>query len=205
MEPAPPIVLASASPRRLELLSTIVATDRIVVRPAAIDEAAQAAGADPPTAITRVARAKAQAAWRPGDTLVAADTGVIHDGSLLGKPRHRDEARSMLAEMRGADIEVITCMVMVGPRGDHHDELVATSLGIGHPDDEAIAEYVATGAADDKAGGLEVQDRARRFIDHVEGCLPNVYGLPLCSVAARLDGRERPVGAPCDLCRPPHK
>ncbi len=197
---SPMVVLASQSPRRIELIGQIVDAAKVVVRPADLDEDALAAGLAPIDGLLRVSRAKAEASWQLGELLLAADTIVIHDGVVIGKPADRDDAFARIAAMRGSVVEVATNVVVQNVRGARRDRLIRTKLHMGHPSDEEIRAYVATGAADDKAGGLEVQDRARAFVDRIEGCFTNVLGLPLCAAADLLNVPEScrtEDGMPC--------
>ena len=199
--PGPRLVLASASPRRVALLGQLHGVGDVVVTPADIDEDAMSARAGGGTAlVTDIARAKAQAVWTPGTWVLAADTVVVHAGEILGKPRHRDHAGRMLRSMRDQAVDVLTSVVVVGPRGARADEVVRSTLHIGHPSDDAIAGYVASGAADDKAGGLAVQDQASEFVERLEGCRTNVYGLPLHAAIRLLDQAGLPAGGACPGC-----
>ncbi|MGI9603472.1 MAG: Maf family protein [Acidimicrobiales bacterium] len=198
----PTIVLASASPRRVDLLGQLLGHSRFEMTPADIDETEVAQGFDTaPRVVSAVARAKAAEVWQPATTVVAADTVVDHQGRILGKPLDRQDATAMLTAMRGDLVEVWSAVVVTGPSGARVDEVVGSRLIIGRPDDAAIATYVESGAADDKAGALAVQDEARRFIDRIEGCRANVYGLPLCATARLLAHfGVRPTAA-CPGCR----
>ncbi len=181
------VVLASQSPRRIELLGQIVDPSLVEVRPADLDEDAVAEGLAPIDGLLRVSRAKAEASWKLGDLLLAADTIVIHDGVVIGKPADRDDAFARIAAMRGSIVEVATNVVVKNVRGARRDRLIRTKLHMGRPSDDEIRAYVATGAADDKAGGLAVQGGARSFVEHIDGCYTNVLGLPLCAAADLLN------------------
>lgn len=195
------MVLASASPRRHALLAELLGADGFTIADAAVDEAAIAARfMDPRAVATALARAKAAAVVRPGSVLIGADTVVVDGGDILGKPVDRDEARATLRRMRGRHLDVITAVCVIGPRGARSDESVVTRLLVGHPSDEVIDAYVATGEADDKAGSLAVQGRARAFIDDIDGCLTNVYGLPLCATGRLLAQARVPVAGACPDC-----
>lgn len=195
------LVLASGSPRRTDLLGQLVEPTMFRIEPADVDEERIGAHHDDPArfAVT-VARAKAGAVWQSGLVVLAADTVVHHDGRILGKPADRDDAMATIASMRGQTVEVVSAVVVTGVRGARVDEVVRTELHMGRPDDGAIAAYVATGAADDKAGGLAVQDGAGPFVDHISGCVTNVYGLPLCATARLLRHAGVAVDGPCPDC-----
>lgn len=200
----PSLLLASGSPRRVDLLTQLVLPAGFTVEPADIDEDDAARGhTDAAPLVTAVARAKADAVWRPGRTVLAADTIVRHRGQNLGKPSDHAAAVERIAAMRGEEVDVLSAVVVTGVRGARVDEVVRSTLHMGHPDDAAIAAYVATGEADDKAGGLAVQDGAGDFVDHISGCVTNVYGLPMCATARLLrhagiasDGSCPDCGAP---------
>ena len=174
------LVLASASPRRKELLERIgVPLD---VRPADVDES-RAPGEPPLAYVTRIARAKAAAA--PGEWVLAADTIVELDGDVLGKAADPGEARAMLARLRGRRHRVITAWVLRGPRGA--DDGVATSeVVMTDASDAELDDYVASGEWRGKAGAYAVQGIAAALVAEVHGSITNVIGLPLAEVAAAL-------------------
>ncbi|MDH3704427.1 MAG: Maf family protein [Acidimicrobiia bacterium] len=198
------LVLASGSPRRVDLLTQLLGPSAFVVEPADIDEDDAGLGHDQPAPlVAAVARAKAAAVWQPGRTVLAADTIVRHQRQNLGKPIDRTAAAATISSMRGDAVDVWSAVVVTGARGARVDEVVRTTLHMARPDDDAIAAYVATGAADDKAGGLAVQDGAGPFVDRISGCVTNVYGLPLCATARLLGhaGLLLPDSAPsCPGC-----
>jgi septum formation protein len=174
------LVLASASPRRKELLERIgVPLD---VRPADVDEA-QSPGEAPLAYVTRIARAKADAA--PGEYVLAADTIVELDGDLLGKAADAAEARAMLARLRGRRHRVTTAWVLRAPHGTDAgtvtSEVVMTAAS-----DAELDEYVASGEWRGKAGAYAVQGIAAALVAEVHGSITNVIGLPLAEVAAAL-------------------
>lgn len=172
------IVLASASPRRRELLAQVGVA--CVVQPADIDEAPMP-GERAGDYVLRVARAKATAvADARGDaaTVLGADTTVVVDNEPLGKPRGPAEARAMLRRLSGRVHEVISAVVVV--RGTQiSSRVVTTRVTIRPLDDQEIAVYCATGEPYDKAGGYAIQGRAAAFVAHLEGSYTGVVGLPL--------------------------
>ena len=188
------LVLASGSPRRREIMESAgLAFDVVLSRvtedpPAAREGAGQYA--------TRMARLKAEAVSTTlGHGIVlGADTVVVLDGTILGKPTSAAEAVDMLCRLRDRDHEVTTGLAV----GDSETGLMETAAATStvhmrrYGDDE-IAAYVASGEPFDKAGGYAVQDPQFRPARGVEGCYLNVVGLPLCS-AADLLGR---FGLPC--------
>lgn len=173
-----PIVLASASPRRRELLAQVGVV--CVVQPAEIDET-PLSGERPGDYVLRVALAKATAvAEARGDesTVLAADTTVIVDGEPLGKPRGPDEARAMLRRLSGRSHEVISAVVVV--RGTRiGTRVVTTRVVMRDLEDREIEAYCATGEPYDKAGGYAVQGLAAAFVSHLDGSYTGVVGLPL--------------------------
>jgi septum formation protein len=172
-----PLVLASGSPRRRELLARLGLEPEVV--PAEIDET-PLPGESPPLHALRVAREKAAAAAarRPRAAVIGADTIVVLDGEILGKPRHRDEARAMLRRLSGRSHLVITAVaVRCGRReATHLEQARVTFRTIPEP---LLDWYLATGEADDKAGSYAVQGRGALLVERVEGNVQAVVGLPL--------------------------
>ena len=182
------LVLASASPRRAELLKA--AGFSFEVRPADVDETPRPAEA-PATYALRVARDKAMAADRPIDAadvwILAADTVVVVDGHILGKPADRSDARRMLSMLSGAVHEVLTAVV-VRHNGAETSEVVSTRVRFAALTPDEIAWYVASGEPDGKAGAYAIQGLGSRFIDRIEGSWSNVVGLPVATVYRMLGG-----------------
>lgn len=174
------VVLASASPRRRELLEEMGVNFNIL--PADIDET-PVAGVHPRQMAERLARQKAEAVLAncPPDVLVvAADTIVVVDDRILGKPADREQARQMLRDLRGRTHLVITGMSIIdkadGRQVDGSDvtEVVMRDFG-----DEEIELYLQSGEADDKAGAYAIQGRGGDFVSGIRGSLSNVIGLPV--------------------------
>jgi septum formation protein len=195
------LVLASASPRRQELLRN--AGISFVVQPADIDET-PLAGEPPRECTERLAREKALAVWRarakasqPQDVVLGADTIVVVDDTILGKPADAKDAARMLRLLSGRVHRVITGVCVVGPTAmadDHPPFTTAsetTSVTMNELSDEEIREYVATGEPMDKAGAYAIQGMASRWIPRIEGDYSNVVGLPVALVYGML--RERGV------------
>jgi septum formation protein len=184
------LVLASASPRRADLLRAAGFT--FDVRPVDVDE--QRLPAEPPaTYVLRVAGEKAHAAaglW-PDDAVLAADTAVVLDGDVFGKPAGAADAARMLRRLSGQVHEVLTGVVVVaGPR---REGLVDVSrVWFNRLSESDIAWYVASGEPMDKAGAYAVQGLASRFISRIEGAYANVVGLPVARLTDLL--RELGVG-----------
>lgn len=175
------LVLASASPRRRELLTGLGL--RFDVRPADVDESVRA-GETGSAYVERLARDKAGAVAAPGSVTVAADTTVDLDGDLLGKPADPEEARSLLQRLSGRTHRVHTG-VAVAHDGRVRSEVATTDVTFSHLPDAWIDWYVAGDEPYDKAGGYGVQGAAGLFVAHIEGSPSNVIGLPL-DVVARL-------------------
>lgn len=182
------IILASASPRRRELLSRMGLD--YTVRTAPHDETMDPF-ADPADEVARVSLLKAQAV-RPlctsDDILIAADTIVVCDGLTMGKPRSESDAFSMLRRLSGRDHQVMTGLTVIQ---DDFTETVTVTTGIRfcRLSDEDIRAYIATGEPMDKAGAYAIQGLAAMFIVGVDGDYYNVMGLPVCTLAAILRKR----------------
>jgi MAF protein len=180
-------VLASASPRRRELLDALRL--RFTVVAADLDEAT-IAGTLPPADAARtvaVAKALAVAAQRPGDVVLAADTMVVVDDLVLGKPVDPADARRMLRVLRNRAHLVLTAVTV---RSDAHEDTAVVSATVRMRDysDAEIDRYVDEGTSLDRAGAYGIQDEPFRPVAAIEGCWCNVMGLPLWT-AARLLSR----------------
>jgi len=196
------IVLASASPRRQELLRN--AGIPFTVQPADVDETPLA---EEPArnCAERLAREKALAVWRkrPQDVVLGADTVVTVDEKILGKPVDGEDAARMLRMLSGREHRVITgvCVVRAGDRGsgassdcdlegaEIRTASETTLVMMGELSDEEIREYVASGEPMDKAGAYAIQGRASRWIPRIDGDYSNVVGLPVALVY-RMLGQE---------------
>lgn len=173
------IILASASPRRAELLASIGAV--FEVAPSRVDERPHTNEALQDYTI-RLARAKAMAvaAGRQSGLIVGADTVVAVDGEMLGKPVDESDARRMLRQLSGRWHEVVTALAVYDPRNDRGAEGFAiTAVRFAVLSEEEIDWYVGTGEALDKAGAYGIQGRASIFVEEIAGNYHNVMGLPL--------------------------
>jgi septum formation protein len=174
------LVLASASPRRQELLRN--AGIAFEVQPAHIPEDPLPREAAKDCA-ERLAREKALAVarQRPHDCVLGADTVVVVDGQLLGKPSDRADAARMLRVLSGREHQVITgvCLVVNGQSSAASE---ATLVTVSEITDQEIADYVASGEPMDKAGAYAIQGVASRWIPRIEGDYSNVVGLPIALV-----------------------
>jgi nucleoside triphosphate pyrophosphatase len=182
-----PLVLASQSPRRRELLST--AGIRFTVRAREVEEI-RAPGEPPDAYARRLARAKAEAAWEDRDEIVlGADTIVVLDQAVLEKPRDEADARTMLRRLAGREHTVITGICLRHPGGIEVDSS-ATRVRFTLLTEAEIDAYAASGEPMDKAGAYAIQGLASKFVECVEGCYFNVIGLPLSQVYRYLKSLE---------------
>ncbi len=177
------LILASASPRRKELMSLFGIP--FVVRAADIDETMDP-GKPPFDEVARVSRAKALAVAREeDDAVVAADTIVVCDGRVLGKPHSREEAIAMLSLLSGRDHQVMTgCTVLRGRQIETFTEV--TDLHFRPLSQREIETYVASGEPMDKAGAYGIQGGAALFCERIAGDYYNVMGLPVCRLSQTL-------------------
>ncbi len=171
-------VLASASPRRRELLKLLDVDFESVSMNA--DEA-RVETESAPAMVERLSRLKANAAHEnfPDALIVAADTDVELDGAILGKPRDANEAREMLNALRGRAHNVFTGLTLARDE-KRETELVHTRVSMRDFSDSEIDAYIASGDPFDKSAGYAVQHENFRPVAGVEGCFANVMGLPLC-------------------------
>ena len=190
------LVLASASPRRREILESLGFEFEIL--PASIDE--DALQWDDPERGARIrAELKAVEAqqYRPRKTIIAADTVVVKDGDALGKPESAEEAVTMLTTLSGGAHEVITGVALIAPPNIRIIELERTTVyfrAISKPD---IRRYVETGEPFDKAGAYAIQGHASVFIERIEGCYFNVVGLPVSRLFAMFGLLAERLGRGC--------
>ncbi len=173
------LILASQSPRRLELLER--AGYQPIVRVSGVPEEHRA-GESPREYVVRLARKKAEAVPRQGgEVVLGADTVVVQGGSILEKPIDAEDARRMLSMLSGNQHRVITGICILhdsGMANDAEETIVRFSQMSG----EEIDEYVRSGEPMDKAGAYAIQGLASKFIDRIEGDYANVVGLPVSMV-----------------------
>ena len=176
----PRLILASGSPRRRELLSSLGL--EFTVRAADLDET-PLAGETAEDLVRRLARAKARASARPGELLLAADTVVVLDGELLGKPRDATEAIAVLSRLAGREHLVATGLALYEPAaGDDGREAATvelTRVEMAPMSRREVEWYVATGEPLDKAGSYAIQGHGALFVEAVDGNYGTVVGLPL--------------------------
>ena len=177
------LILASASPRRQELLKLFGVP--FTVRVADIDETMDFSR---PAfdEVARVSKLKALAVERtPDDIVIAADTIVVCEGKVLGKPKDEADAFATLRLLSGRDHQVMTgCTVLLGDRCESFTEV--TDLHFRELSDREIARYVSSGEPMDKAGSYGIQGGAALFCTHMVGDYYNVMGLPVCALGLRL-------------------
>jgi septum formation protein len=177
-------ILASASPRRRELLAAAgLAFD---IDPVDVDESLLP-GESPGAFVTRVALLKARAGSlrHPSRLVVGADTAVVVDEEVFGKPADAADAGRMLRRLSGRSHDVLTGVALVG--GGREDTLVErTTVWFSALSDQDIEAYVASGEPMDKAGGYAIQGLASRFIPRISGSYANVVGLPVASLCELL-------------------
>jgi septum formation protein len=181
-----PIILASASPRRADLLTA--AGFRFTISAADVDERTL----DGESAVTyaeRVAREKAAvvAAQAPGRAVLAADTVVVVDGEIFGKPAGEDDARRMLRALAGRRHDVLTAVCLVRPAASGVPaqlsvRIASTTVEFAPMSDDEIDWYVASGEPTGKAGAYAIQGLASRFVTRIDGSYSNVVGLPVALV-----------------------
>ena len=181
------LILASTSPRRAELLRNAGLQFRVVPAEVSEDRLPDEPALD---YCRRVAgdKARAVAARFPAEVVLAADTIVVVDGDVLGKPRDAKEARAMLRRISGRSHEVMTGVCLIAD-GAENIEAEITRVHVVEISEQEIADYVATGEPMDKAGAYAIQGIASRWIPRLEGCYFNVVGLPIPRVYAMLKRR----------------
>ncbi|WP_299230454.1 Maf family protein [uncultured Halomonas sp.] len=180
----PPVLcLASASPRRRDLLASIGVS--LEACPVDIDET-PVPGEGAEAYVARLARDKALAgAERSRLPTLGSDTAVVRDGEILGKPEGAEHAAAMLRSLAGREHRVLTAVAVTGPAG-LLERCVATRVVMREISDAEIAAYWATGEPADKAGGYAIQGRAAVFVEHIAGSHSAVVGLPLYETAELL-------------------
>lgn len=185
----PEVYLASASPRRHEILSQLGVPHEVLRLPAvAGEDEPRLNGESPADYVLRTAREKAQRALaylhegeareRVPRPVLAADTTVILHGDILGKPADVDDARSMLERLSGTEHEVRTAVVLAEP-GRMEDAVSITRVRFAKLTAADIAAYCASGESMDKAGAYGIQGLAGLFVEHISGSYSGVMGLPV--------------------------
>jgi septum formation protein len=185
-EPLPKIVLASASPRRTDLLGRLRLPH--AVDPSSIDESvrpAESAG----DRVARLAVEKAEAVRdrHPGAWVIGGDTEVVLDGTSLGKPADAEDARRMLGRLSGRGHLVLSSVALVRPHAAPDVEVVATRVHVRALAGEVIDGYVATGEPLDKAGGYGIQGLGSTLVERIDGDYTAVVGLPIGALVRLLE------------------
>jgi septum formation protein len=173
------LVLASASPRRRELLAGLGL--QFTVRPADVDETPRD-GEEPGAYVLRLAREKAAAVARDQELVLAADTTVVIDGEILGKPSDEEDARRMLRRLSGREHEVLTGLALCEAGGRDASSVERSRVRMAALSEDEIAWYAATGEPLDKAGAYAIQGLGSLFVEAVAGNYSNVVGLPIPAV-----------------------
>jgi septum formation protein len=188
------LILASASPRRRELLtqagySFLVEASSVVELRRPEEDAIRFA--------TRLAREKAQdvSARHPSSIVLGADTVVVCDGEVMGKPADAADAARMLGLLSGRTHQVVTGVAVVWGEGAAEVAAEVTQVTMRALAPQEIEEYVASGEPTDKAGAYAIQGYAGRWIPRISGCYFNVVGLPLALVASLLEAAEQRLQA----------
>jgi septum formation protein len=181
------LILASASPRRAEILRC--AGLQFSVLSSAVDET-PIPGEAPQDMVRRLALAKAElvAARALGPaTVIAADTIVVLEGSILGKPRTSEDARQMLEKLSGRTHSVMTGVALIRlPDVERREFVETTQVHFASVSNEEILKYLASGEAFDKAGAYAIQGLGGRYVPRIDGCYFNVVGLPLSRLCKEL-------------------
>ena len=176
------LILASKSPRRKELLSLI--TTDFTVRSADADETLPE-GISPEKAVEYLSGIKARAVYNGVDTVIGADTIVVLNGKILGKPADDDEAFSMLRELSGREHSVFTGVTILSKNGER-SFYRETKVKFYPLSDGEIIDYIKTGECSDKAGAYGIQGYGSRFVEGIIGDYFNVVGLPVSALYHEL-------------------
>lgn len=178
------LILASASPRRRELLGYIRSDFAVVT--AATDESFPA-GASPRQGVEAIAlrKARAVAALNPDDVIIGADTIVVLEGVVFGKPADPADAARMLAALSGREHTVLTGVAVLAP-GRENVFSEATQVRFMELSQQQISDYIATGEPMDKAGAYGIQEKGALLVEGITGDFYNVMGLPVCRLGKAL-------------------
>ncbi len=198
------IVLASASPRRHELFALLGVP--FTVHTADIDEV-PLPGETPAQTVARLSRSKTSVvSAQTGGLIVAADTLVVLDDEILGKPASRSDAVAVLQRLRGRAHQVLTGVTVLDASSSEVDTVVvSTDVWMREYTDEEITAYVASGDPMDKAGGYAIQYEDFAPVARLSGCPASVMGLPVCRLDKILRSRNLELGVtPMQSCQPGH-
>lgn len=181
------IILASASPRRNELLQQIGLD--FTIQASTVEEIVDH-NLSPTEVAKQLAQLKAEdvATQKPHDTVIGADTIVVSEHQILGKPKSEAEAKAMLTALSGSVHQVITGVAVINrAMNKSHSFSEVTEVAFKNLTEEEIDAYIATGEPMDKAGAYAIQGRAAVFVPQISGCYFNVVGLPLAHLAQVLE------------------
>ena len=181
------VILASGSPRRQELLRLIVPEYEVI--PALGEEVAKE-GLSPQETVQQLAlhKAKEVAAAHPAALVIGADTIVVVENEILGKPQTPQRSRAMLQKLQGRDHMVYTGVALVGPLGEETFAM-GTKVRFAPMDEGEMEAYIATGEPFDKAGAYGIQGFGSAYIEGIEGDYYNVMGLPVQAIYQKLKNR----------------
>lgn len=183
-----PLILASRSPRRIQLLEQMgISPTDVITRPADIDET-PLKGEGARTMAMRLADAKAMAAWQNGETVIAADTVVAVGRRLLGKPANEIEAKKFLSLLSGRSHRVVGGVAVIAPDGKKSVRASITRVTFKRLGDDELARYIASGEWRDKAGAYGIQGRGGVYVKNISGSYFNVVGLDIAILATMLRG-----------------
>lgn len=202
-ELTPPLILASGSPRRRELLEKLGLPFEVVVSdvPETIDPGLPA---EDQAAMLATRKARAVAADLSNEKVLGADTIVVLDGEILGKPPDDADAAAMLRRLSGRTHDVVTGIALVdAASGARLFRSVTSQVNMRALSDDEIVAYVATGEPRDKAGAYAIQGKGADLIAGFEGCYNNIVGLPLCYIGVMLAHVGIAIPPPGDFCRLP--
>jgi septum formation protein len=188
-----PLVLASGSPRRRELLAQ--AGYRFEIQVSSVAESRRP-DEDAIRFATRLAREKAEnvfARHAPGVVVLGADTVVVCDGEVMGKPVDAADATRMLLRLSGRTHQVVTGVALVWSEASAQVAAELTHVTMRTISPQEVSDYVAGGEPMDKAGAYAIQGYAGRWIPRINGCYFNVVGLPLALVTSLLEGAEQRI------------
>jgi septum formation protein len=186
------VVLASNSPRRKELIT--LSGWSCSHSPADIDETPHL-NENPADYVRRLAKEKAAACInRNNEIVLAADTIVVDENKILGKPVDKDDACRMLKQLRGHSHQVMTAVVLLNPiTGRMEKELCSTDVPMRNFSDAEIDDYVASGDPLDKAGAYAIQHAGFHPVESFRGCFASVMGLPLCHIKRMAKRLREPI------------